>query len=463
MTPAKTSSDFSFIFPESLPFEELKFPAGSRLLGNWQSGDPAATERLKEILDATFEGKYDEIFKWKPPQDSVHICGPVDVMMITIMFQLYGLTAEQFYKDDAERLVRAQLIAQRLLGMSKLYISWPVYGLTAEALGQPMIYSDRYSPGTDPGDLLANYANWQDVIQTPDFSTGIPKLLDEMLDSFKRLTGYEPVLHLAAPYSLAADIYGQEHLMNAFNDDPAFVNEILDLLVDRVHKPWIEHFFKQHPKGWIEFSDASGSPFFIGPDNCVNVAIRAIKRLLDETPWGDRLYDANYRGDYVTQAVKQQSNRSARRRKPNIGDEESAKMDIDTLFEAKHSICPDYVISLADDKVPVSYYAEKAISKNVPLFTGIGATMIDRNSVADWETTKQDLEAITIEYVEAIRLVANTIRQNGYDLKEPPWPGNVYFEDISSETSFDLIEIIVATTHSHGALKAGNSENLAPA
>lgn len=457
----KPSDSFPSLVTEDLPFDELNFPAGSRLLTNWQNGDPVASNRLKEILDATFAGEYDEIFKWQPPQDSVHVCGPVDLMMITVMYDLYGLTAEEFYKDDAERLVRAQLMAQRLLGMPKLYVSWPVYGLTAEALGQTMIYSDRYSPGTDPDKPLANRNNWQEAIRTPDFHTGIPKILDDVMDCYKRLTGFDPVLHLTGAYSLAADIYGQEHLINAINLEPDFVNRFLDLLVDRVHKPWIDHFFNRFPNGWVEFSDASGSPFFIGPDNCKNMAIRAIKRLVDENQWGNRVYDANYRGDYVTQAGKRQSKSSTRRRGSNRDGQDSSRIDIDSLFELKHGVCPEFVIRLAEDRVPVSFYAGKAIEKNVPLFTGIGATMIDRNSVADWEIAKQNVEATAIEYVAAIKSVANAITQNGYDLKDPPWPGNVYFEDISGESSFDLIEIIVAVTRSQGSLQTSDRENVA--
>ena len=434
--------------------EELDFPAGCHLLARWQANESEATSRLREIFDATFEGKYDDVFKWRPPQDSVHVCGPVDLAMITVMFELYGLTAEEFYKGDAERLVRAQLMAQRLLGMPKLYVSWPVYGLTAEAIGQTMIYSDRYSPGTDPDKPLANYDNWQEVIQTPDFHTGIPKLLDEVVACYRRLTGLEPLSHLTGPYSLAADIFGQEHLINAINQQPEFINNLLDLLVDRVHKPWIDHFFNQYPNGWVEFADASGSPFFIGPDNCKNMAIRAIKRLVEENSWGHRIYDANYRGDYVTQARKSQSNASSRRRGSRKDGQVSTRIDIDTLFESKHGVCPDFVIRLAEDRVPVSFYTEKAIKKNVPLFTGIGATMIDRNSVGDWEFAKRNVEATASEYVEAIKTVANAIAKNGYDLTDPPWPGKVYFEDISGESSFDLIEIIVGVTRRQGALSA---------
>ena len=431
-----------------MPFEELIFPAGSHLLARWQANDPQAIERLKDIMDATIKGQYDEIFKRPAPQDAVHVAGPVDLMTLTIMHELYGLTAAEFYKEDPERFVRTSLMTQKLLGMPKLYISWPVYGFTAEALGQAMIYSDKYSPGTDPEITLANSDNWQDVA-TPDMNTGIPRILDETLACYARLTEFNPVLHLSAPYSLAADIYGQEPLITALTHEPEFVNKFLDHLADAVLKPWIDHFFNQFPDGWVELSDASGSPFFIGPKNCKNMAIRSIQRLVDDNPRGKHIYIANYRGDHVAQANKRDSPSTRRRISRRI---DSEQVNLPELFELKNSVCRDFVIGLRDDQMPVSYYVEKAIELNIPLFLGIGATQIDRNSIRDLETAKQDIEAISSEYVEAIKTVARTIANNGYDSRVPPWPGTVYFEDISAESNFDLIKIIVGTTLRQGAL-----------
>ena len=429
-------------------FKELKFPAGIHLLARWQAHDPQAIERLKDIFDATIEGQYDGIFKTPTPQNAVHVSGPVDLMTLTIMHRIYGLTSAEFYKEGPERFVRTSLMTQKLLGMPKLYISWPVYGFTAEALGQTMIYSDQYSPGTDPDKPLSNSDNWQDI-ETPEMDTGIPKLLDETLACYQRLTGLNPVLHLTAAYSLAADIYGQEQLITALTHEPEFVNRFLDHLSDTVLKPWMDHFFSQYPDGWVELSDASGSPFFIGPQNCKNVAIRSTQRLIAANPWGKRVYDANYRGDYVTQANKRKSS-SLRRRSSRKSD--SGSLDLVELFDLKNSVCPDYVIRLAEDRTPVSFYVEQAIRCNIPLFMGIGATLIDRNSIADLEIAKQDLRAMCSEYVEAIKTVARSIAENGYDSRVPPWPGTIYFEDISAESSFDLIEIIVDTTLKQGAL-----------
>ncbi len=428
--------------------EPLVFPGGLRLLARWQAGDTGARECLTEIFDAGLDGSYDELFKTPAPDDVVHVSGSVDLLPLGIMFDLYGVTAADFYKGDPHRYVRSVMMSLKLLGMPKTYLSWPVYGLTAEALGQPMIYSDRFSPGTDPDNMLVDADNWQDLPQL-DLTAGIPRLLDETLSCYRQVTGFKPVLHLSAPYSLAADIYGQEQLITALIHEPDFVNRFLDHLADTVLKPWIDHFFGQHPDGWVELSDASGSPFFIGPQNCKHVAIRSIQRLIDQNPWGQRVYDANYRGDYVTQATRRNGS-SSRRRSPRRSEGES--VGLAELFDLKNSVCRDYVIRLADDRVDPSFYIANAIEKNVPLFMGIGATQVDRNSIADLEIAVQEVRAMAAAHVDAIKTVSQAITHNGYESAVPPWPGVVYFEDVSAESSFELIEAIVGTTLAEGAL-----------
>ncbi|RKX87967.1 MAG: hypothetical protein DRP59_12640, partial [Spirochaetes bacterium] len=63
---------------------------------------------------------------------------------------------------------------------------------------------------------------------------------------------------------LVADIYGQEKLIMALMEDPQFVEKLLDHVTRQVFVPWCNHFVKKFPDLQIEFSDASGSPNFIG-------------------------------------------------------------------------------------------------------------------------------------------------------------------------------------------------------
>ena len=422
------------------------FPKGIELLKSWQSGEASRRAELKQFLAETTAGRYDENFAWAGPDDAIHIGGSINLLTLTVMHDLFGYDSAEFYKGDPARYVRTTLMTRRLLGMNKLYLSWPVYAFTAEAMGQQTMYPDKFPPGSDPDEMLLNRDNWRDVF-TPDFNTGIPAIIKEMLQVYVDLTGLEPVLQLSAPYSLAADTFGQEPLLAALVHEPEFAMDLLKHLADTIHRPWINDFISRFPNGWIELSDASGSPFFVGPKNCRDMSISAIRYLAEGEPWGHRVYDANYRGDYVTQA-RQKNRRSARKGAATAAP--SAPVTLDQLTDAKHSVCRDYVQRLHDDRVPVSYYRDKAIDWNVPLFAGVGSSQIDRNSISDMVMAKADLHQVISGDVEAVKTVARTIRDNGYDNRKPPWPGTIYFEDVSSESSLELMEIAIGTALASG-------------
>ena len=158
---------------------------------------------------------------------------------------------------------------------------------------------------------LINKENWHEL-GTPEFTTGVPKAIDDIMRVTEELTDMAPLLQISAPYSLAADIYGQEPLLADVVNDSDNVNALLNHLADNVLGPWMDHHIETFPNGWIELSDASGSPFFIGAENCVNMSIRSIRHMLRDKPYADRVYDNNYRGDYVSQ-VQKKARRSRRK------------------------------------------------------------------------------------------------------------------------------------------------------
>jgi len=422
------------------------FPAGLRLLTRWQAGEATAKQEMRAIFDAAIAGDYDANFAVPAPTNAVHVSASVHMIALTILYELYGIESAEFYKTDPERYVRTNLVVSRLLGINKLYMTWALYAFTCEAVGQVMMYPDKFPPGSDPDEMLINRDTWRSL-GTPDFTTGIPKIINDVLRVTERLTGMEPLLQISAPYSLAADIYGQEPLLADVVHEPDLVNDLLDHLGDQVLAPWIDHFIGEFPNGWVELSDASGSPFFIGPDNCKSMSIRSIRHMTDGKPWADRVFDANYRGDYVTQARRK--DRGARRRGPGAG--ASGTIDLSHLTDLKFSVCRDFIIRLEADKVPISFYEEQAIARGVPLTTGIGASQVDRNSIPDLEIGKQEIRETARDFVAAIKRVCKTIDRAADNNVLQPWPSHVYFEDISALSQFEMIEIIIQTVRDDGA------------
>lgn len=435
--------------------DNLQFPASSVLLARWQAGDDAAGKSLRALFDAVMERQFDAVFREPAPADSVCVTTSLHLLTLTLLNQLHGLTSADFYKGDPQRYVCTTLLTQRLLGIRKLTLGWPVYAFGAECLGQAMMYPDRHAPGADPVKPLVDRTNWREL-DAPALGSGVPRVIEDMLACFAELTGLEPVAHLPAPYSLAADIFGQEALLSALLEAPDFVNEFLDHLTDRVFVPWIERLIRRFPKAWIELSDASGSPLFIGPRLCMQVAARPVRRLIHDYAWGNRVFVANYRGDHLVQPAGRGGRRRAAGRRGHRGEEGGTEADrtkssaesLTELIDFKLSVCPEFIIKLEADEVPVSFYVDQAIQRSKPLYLGIGAARIDRNSIVDRDATERELGDAAAEYTHAIKAVSEALARDGHPRSDLAWPGDVYIEDINAESDLGLVKTIVETVQS---------------
>ncbi|MDA9224437.1 hypothetical protein N9P17_05975 [Tateyamaria sp.] len=427
------------------------FPYGLHLLQRWQAGDTKAKVEMTEFFDAAIAGEFDDNFKQLAPANKVHSTASVHMLGLAVLHDLYGIQGHEYYHDDPYRYVRANLAVSRLLGISKFYTTWALYAWTCEPLGQTMMYPDKFPPGADPDAILITKDNWQDL-GTPDFSTGVPAAIDGILRVAQELTGVAPLLQISAPYSLAADIYGQEPLLADVVNNPDRVNALLNHLGDVVLAPWMDHFFTQFPDGWVELSDASGSPFFIGPENCQTMSIRSIRHMLQGKAYADRVFDNNYRGDFVAE-VKKKARVSRRRGTASEGNDAQSGAKLLDLTDAKVSVNPVFIMRLESDKVDISFYEEQAIQRNMPLTVGVGSPEIDRNSIEDLNAKKLEITDQARANVAAIKRVCESVDLPKDNHVGQSWPSHIYFEDINGESQFELVEIVLNEVHNCASIE----------
>ena len=424
------------------------FPKGLEILKNWQIGDIDAKKEMKLIMDGAIVGDFDENFLIHAPPDRVNSTASVHMLALAVIHDLYGVESREFYKTDPYRYVRANLAVSRLLGVNKFYMTWAMYAFTCETVGQKMMYTDRFPPGADPDSILINRDNWH-LLETPDFTKGIPKIIDDILRVSEELTGMYPLLQISAPYSLAADIYGQEPLLADVVNEPDIVNSMLDHLGDKVLGPWMDHHFELFPNGWVELSDASGSPFFIGPDNCKTMSIRSIRHMLRGKSYAERVFDNNFRGDFVAQ-VKKKTRSSRRKKIENMTTDNDKLLE---LTEAKVSVNPIFIMRLESDKVDISFYEKQAIDRNMPLTSGIGSPEIDRNSIEDLDSTLMEMREAARSFVDSIIRVCESVSLPDDNFVSASWPSHIYFEDVNGQSEFKLVKIILEEVYSSRPLK----------
>jgi hypothetical protein len=179
------------------------------------------------------------------------------------------------------------------------------------------------------------------------------------------------------------------------------------------------------------------------------MSIRSIQQMERGRPWGSRVFDCNYRGDYVSQVKKK--TRGSRRKA--VSDAPPSGVDLLELTELKVSVCKGFVMRLEADKVDVTFYQDQSIKRNIPLTTGIGSCEIDRNSIDDLDQAKIDLTDAAKSYVNSIKTVCETIDLPTNNFVNEPWPSHVYFEDVNGETQFELVELILNEAYKDPSFK----------
>ncbi|MGR3291966.1 MAG: uroporphyrinogen decarboxylase family protein, partial [Paracoccaceae bacterium] len=281
---------------EALNWTDVTGPKGLDLLHRYLSSDKSASAGMSAVFQAANSGRYDADYAGSLDPEKIYVTTSCHLMVLALTHRLQGQTAAQFYKDDPLQYVRLNCLIQRMLGLKRLTLGWPTYGFGAELLGQTMIYPLDQAPGSDPGLPLLNAENWRDM-PTYDPTQPVAKLVRENLQHMGRLADIEPVAHLPAPYSLAAEIFGQEPLIGALALDPDLVRKLLDLIVERVLTPWCDDLIATVPDVWLEMSDASGSPMFVGPEKFLKFIVDPVSDMISNNPWGHRVFVANYRGD----------------------------------------------------------------------------------------------------------------------------------------------------------------------
>ena len=174
----------------------------------------------------------------------------------------------------------------------------------------------------------------------------------------------------------------------------------------------------------------------------MNMSIRSIRHMLRDKPYADRVFDNNYRGDFVAQAKKK--DRGSRRRGARSGDTAAPdNSKLIALTDAKVSVNPLFIMRLESDKVDVSFYEQQAIERNMPLTFGIGSPEIDRNSIEDLDSYKIQTRENAKAGVAAIKRVCEAIDLPADNHVGQSWPSHVYFEDVNGQSQFELVQIIL--------------------
>jgi uroporphyrinogen-III decarboxylase len=166
---------------------------------------------------------------------------PVLAQMHEFVAAQAGIPGQIFFREP-DIMVRAMLDAQCRYGLDVASITYDVYNIEAEALGQSIRWTETGLPDVDRGRPLITTPDDLARIVTPDFAS-VPacRRVVAMHSVFKDLTGLQPTLSFCAPFTLATNLRGIEPFLIDLQESPGFARDLLILLTDNVLVPWIQY------------------------------------------------------------------------------------------------------------------------------------------------------------------------------------------------------------------------------
>jgi len=137
-------------------------------------------------------------------------------------------------------MVPAMLEVQAEVGLDVATLTYDIYNIEAQGLGQKIILSDQHTPDIDRSQPLVKDEADLRLVRTPDFaSQGRFSMVVESLLLFQKLTGVQPALRFCAPFSLAANIRGIEQFILDIYERPVFARELLRRVTEEVLAPFL--------------------------------------------------------------------------------------------------------------------------------------------------------------------------------------------------------------------------------
>lgn len=274
---------------------------------------------------------------------------PVSAQMHEFVAAQRGIPRRKFFTSP-EIMVPAILEVQDEYGLDVASVTFDVYNIEAEGLGQRVVWSDAFMPDVDRTEMLIREREDLFRIRTPEFeSAGSFSRVIRMHALFRRLTGIEPTLSFCAPFSLAANIRGIEPLLLDMHDDPAFARDLFDCITEEVLAPWIRYQKKQFPCATkLNGVDATACPPIVTTSILKQWVIPYILRLRELC--GPEVYVANWVG-------------------------ERCLANPEEMLDLKLTVGPGSLLGQDPDveKLGPAFYKQYAARHNLPLVLGIGA------------------------------------------------------------------------------------------
>lgn len=161
--------------------------------------------------------------------------------------ELCKVPYDMLFRDDAVAMAECTLLVHEYLGLDLLTANMDVYNFEAEAMGAKIKFYPDHCPDFDRSDYFIKGPEDLAKIKYTGLEAGRFPYLIEYSKAYKQYTGLDTFPIFSAPWTLAANLYGLDNLVMDCYEDPDFVEEFLNKIVDDFHVPMFKELTQVIP------------------------------------------------------------------------------------------------------------------------------------------------------------------------------------------------------------------------
>lgn len=341
---------------------------------------------------------------------------PLMALVTELIPELCGVPYDYLLRDDPAAMAECTLLVQEYLNLDTIIANMDIYNFEAEAMGAKLRFYPDHCSDIDRSEYFIKGPEDLNKIHFDGLDTGRFPYLIRYCEAYKKYTGADTFPMFSAPWTLAGNLYGVDNLVMDTVEDPEFVTEFLNRIVDDFHVPMFKALAKVLP-GFhqVSLADAFASVPVVTPQIVREFIRPSLERLMKELNMpGITMQDTAFFGT---------AQLSGKARKEY---EDFIIWSNDMFF----CIDPDLT------ELTPEYARQVATDHMVPLMAGISAKQVEFGSIE-----------------ETVSIIKNFVL-NG---KNGPTPLFFFFNNLSPRTSIDRLLAATKAVRIYGA--PGADEN----
>ena len=174
---------------------------------------------------------------------------------------LCQVPCDYLLRDDPEGMAECSLLVQEYLGFDLMNANLDVYNFEAEAMGAPISFYRDHMPDLNRREYLIKSPDDLDKIKWKGLDCGRFPYILRYARAYEKYVGVPALLAFCAPWTLAANLYGLDNLIMDTIEEPEFVKEFLNRIVEDFHVPMFEELQRElNSFKMLLFADAFASP-----------------------------------------------------------------------------------------------------------------------------------------------------------------------------------------------------------